>query len=55
MYRLGLSSRMAMFISPRSRKRKMAAGNKSEESVLEELIRVIHCLIGGARDCLAWV
>ena len=55
MYRLGLSSRMAMFISPQSRKRKMAAGRRSGESALEELVGVLRYLTDGARDCLVWV
>ena len=36
MYRLDSSSRMAMFISPQSRKQKMAAGSMTRESALEE-------------------
>ena len=53
-YRLGSSSHMVMFISPRSRKRKMAAGSGSGEFALEKLVGVLLCLTGGAHDCLAW-
>ena len=55
MYRLGSSSCMAMFISPRSRKWKMAVGRRSGESALEELVGVLRCLTDGARDCLVCV
>ena len=44
---------MAMFTSLRSRKRKMAAGNGSEESALEEFAGTLLCWTGRARDDLA--
>ena len=31
----------------------MAAGSGSEESALEELTGILHCLTGGTRDDLA--
>nr|POF24585.1 hypothetical protein CFP56_75702 [Quercus suber] len=54
MYKLGSSSLMAMLISPRSRKRKMAAGRGSCESALEELFGKLLCLTGGTHGLLAW-
>ena len=47
---------MVMFISLRSKKRKMAVGSGSEESTLEELTGVLLCLTGGVLDGLvgAW-
>ena len=44
---------MAMFISLRSRKQKMAVGSGSRDSALEELAGILRCLIGGTRDVLA--
>ena len=55
MYRLGSSSHMTMFILPRSRKRKMAASRRSEESALEKLVGVLRYQTDGARDCLVCV
>ena len=44
---------MAMFISLRSKKRKMASSSGFEESTLEELAKVLFSLTGRARDYLA--
>ena len=49
-YRLGSSSHKVMFISPRSRKRKMAMGSGSKESTLDRLIGVLLYLTGWARE-----
>jgi len=51
MYKLGSSSRSAMFILPRSKKRNMAMGNGSVEFTLEELTGVLLCQNGGAFGC----
>ena len=53
MYKLGFSSYSAMFISPRSKKRKMATGSGFVEVALEELAGVLLCRTGGARGCPA--
>ena len=53
MYKLSCSSRKAMFISPRSKKRKMAMGSGSVEFTLEEVAGVLLCRTGGARGCPA--
>ena len=53
MYKLGSSSRNAMFILPRSKKRKMATGSGSVEFTLEELVGVLFCRNGGAFGCPA--
>ena len=46
---------MEKFISLRSRKQKMVASSGSEDSALEELIEMVRCWTGGARDDLAEV
>ena len=46
---------MAMFILSQSRKRKMATGNRSCESALEELVGVLLCRTGEAHVRLVWL
>ena len=53
MYKLGSSSHSAMFISPRSKKRKMARASRSRESTLEELAEVLLCRTSRALRCPA--
>ena len=53
MYKLDFSSHSAMFLSTRSKKRKMARGSGSRESTLEELAGVLLCLTSGALGCPA--
>ena len=53
MYKLGSSSHSAMFISPRSKKRKMARASRSRESTLEELAEVLLYRTSRALRCPA--
>ena len=53
MYNLGSSSRSAMFISLRSKKRKMGTGSGSVEFTLDEVAEVLLYQTCGARGCTA--